>query len=980
MRQLAFLIGSSVCLSIGAIGSSSFVAAEGPPKKAANRLHDLSHLKPPVKPFGYSTTSSPQVVMLMTHELHPATRGPGILQREVARQAFLLAARDELGLGTRDRSLRESFPNEEDATVLPFDILVSVQPNQRAVITVFRQRGGEYDVLWEKGLKLAAEGTFEDLVSQCETLSRTDFVAILEQGGYRRTEQPKPSARDASAAEDSEPIEFNMIAQFAAARELHAQLKKHGDVPRLLASMARVYSELGAETAFFWSPMHKVFEARALLYAERLVQKTGATPMALWNRAYVRALVGRHQAALADVEQAAKAGAGSPAPEWGEMIHAYCEFNQPRLMACAEKERLRPLVHYLRMLQQEFAEDSLSKLRTVAEVLEFSPDSFRAMDLAENHRLQQVRKVASEEAYLRFPTQLYRRLSGLAGLPEGAAKLCRDESGNEESRNPRHDVKTRVELVEALNQAARTPAQNEEPSWGVVAAFIREAGFLHSWRKIARDNRSGGQGTGNETFNDLAALFGSHPYAKLIEAQQDETNRAPTILELQKSIDTTELELTELPMLMQLGPTGRSPPETHCIDLVFLRCDPIYRDLTAAAPRKINRRAQQHRTELRVVSPSAPLVVADDIGSATSAGTPPGTEKLTVWERNYPDDPSILKALSLLYTRFKRDDDALRVTKREAEASPALETYRRLAQLYKQRGDIDRWKATLDEFLEGEGIAFEHSVVQIEIADHYMALKEWDKAVPYATAAAETWTGNSLLAAHRCYEGLEDWSNAELYIRRFAGEHRAMAYEWYFWCKRTGHGDVEAAREAAAECIRTQVDPRKPGRPAIIATFQQLSGDTAAALQTWSAEFEKTGDPVPGMTAAVIAHSLGKAGIRDNLLERVETRGKDFRVQNRAREELIALAGLFRRQIAAGKNARFDEDQFGKLLKAVSAPEAAAMSYFAGEFLLREGQTALAQKYLQDATTGPRRALLPALAAARLTEQNVEIGVVPEKK
>jgi tetratricopeptide (TPR) repeat protein len=987
MRQVAFLIGSTVCLFIGAIGNSSFLAAEGPPKQDGQRLHNLSHLKPPVKPDGYSTTTSPQVVMLTTHELDPATRGPGILQREVARQAFLLAARDELGLGTRDKSLRETFPHEENPTVLPFDMLVSFQADQRALVTVFRQAGGKYDVLWQKELKLAADGTFEDLVSQCETLSRTDFVAILEQGGYRRTERPGPSARDDGADEDSEPIEFNMIAQFAAARDLHGQLQKHGDAPRRLASLARVYAELGAETAFYWSPMHKVFEARALLYAERLVQKTAASPAALWNRAYVRALVGRHQAALDDLQRAAKAGAVKPGPpDWVEVISAYCEFNQPRLMEFAEQKRLRALVYYLHMLQQEFAEDSLAKLRTIAEVLELSPDSFRAMDLAKNHRLQSVRIVAGEEAYLRFPAHLYRRLNGLAGLPEGAAKLCQHEIENGESQNPRDEVKARVELVAALDQAARTPSRSGEPSWGVVAAFIREAGFLHSWLKIALDKRSGGEGTANATFNDLAPLFRSHPYAALIPApqdaaEQDQANRAPTMMDLRKSIDTSELELIEFLILVQLGPTGRSPPETDHVTLVFNRCDPIYRDLTGVALRKVNQHPEQQRGELRVVSPSAPVIVVEDIVSAISAGTRPGTvEKIALWERNYTDDPMVLQALSALYTRLKRDDDALRITKREAEVNPKLETYRRLAQLYKQRGDIDRWKATLDEFLEGENIAFEHSAVQIEIADHFMALKEWDKAVPYVTAAAQTWTGNSLLAAHRCYDGMQDWDNAELYISRFAEEYRENAYEWYFWCKRSGHGDVEAAREAAAECIRTLIDPRKPGRAPIIATFQQLSGDAAAALQTWSAEFEKTNDPIPGLCAALIAHNLGKAGVRDNLLERVETRGKEFRFQNRAREELIAFAGLLRRQIAAGRKARFDEPKFADILKTAPAAEATALYYYAGEFLLREGQTAPARKYLQQAAGGARRALLPALAAARLIDKNVEIGGAPEKK
>ena len=47
-------------------------------------------------------------------------------------------------------------------------------------------------------------------------------------------------------------------------------------------------------------------------------------------------------------------------------------------------------------------------------------------------------------------------------------------------------------------------------------------------------------------------------------------------------------------------------------------------------------------------------------------------------------------------------------------------------------------------------------------------LKDWDQALPYALEAAETWAARGLLVAHRCYDGMQDWENAELYVRRCA--------------------------------------------------------------------------------------------------------------------------------------------------------------------------------------------------------------------
>lgn len=51
--------------------------------------------------------------------------------------------------------------------------------------------------------------------------------------------------------------------------------------------------------------------------------------------------------------------------------------------------------------------------------------------------------------------------------------------------------------------------------------------------------------------------------------------------------------------------------------------------------------------------------------------------------------------------------------------------------------------------------------MRVDIARHFMGRKEWDKARPYADAAAQTYAGWAMLCAAECYEGLEDWDKAE---------------------------------------------------------------------------------------------------------------------------------------------------------------------------------------------------------------------------
>jgi len=51
--------------------------------------------------------------------------GQGLLTRELVRQALLIAARDEMGLATRDASLREDVQRDSNAEGTPLEISVS---------------------------------------------------------------------------------------------------------------------------------------------------------------------------------------------------------------------------------------------------------------------------------------------------------------------------------------------------------------------------------------------------------------------------------------------------------------------------------------------------------------------------------------------------------------------------------------------------------------------------------------------------------------------------------------------------------------------------------------------------------------------------------------------------------------------------------------------------------------------------------------
>ncbi len=86
----------------------------------------------------------------------PETYPPQHMHREVARQAFLIAARDEMGLSTRDALLREDFPEKPDAESLPFELFCAVGSGKSnlAMRYVLSRPGWDDTELWKWSTEL----------------------------------------------------------------------------------------------------------------------------------------------------------------------------------------------------------------------------------------------------------------------------------------------------------------------------------------------------------------------------------------------------------------------------------------------------------------------------------------------------------------------------------------------------------------------------------------------------------------------------------------------------------------------------------------------------------------------------------------------------------------------------------------------------------------------------------------------------------
>ena len=105
-----------------------------------------------------------------------------LLAREITRQAFLMAARDELGLVTRDAWLGDSISPQGDA--VPWDITTT--PGSPLILHIVHGSSPEQKPVAHCEIRRSGSIDYGSWATQAELLSRTKFVEALEAGGASR--------------------------------------------------------------------------------------------------------------------------------------------------------------------------------------------------------------------------------------------------------------------------------------------------------------------------------------------------------------------------------------------------------------------------------------------------------------------------------------------------------------------------------------------------------------------------------------------------------------------------------------------------------------------------------------------------------------------------------------------------------------------------------------------------------------------------
>lgn len=979
--------------------------------------------------------SPPKCVMLTTQMLPEwdVFAVNGMLVRELMRQSLLIAARDELGLSTRDRTLRETFAvAQSQSTFRPALELQGTADVSRAFrLTLFRNRadaskresavkspaspaavgrGGDCEVVFDERVAFESSATppskdatefirptrsatnFPELSTEVERLSRTTYVQALKKAGYSGQRNAwKPDAvltSDLAADVD----EFDLIQLWSAIRRLHGLLRSSGESPVRLAALSRAYANLGSVTEVFWSPAHKAFKARALLYAERLLSKSNSHPEALRVRAYARMLTGLHAAALSDLSAAdnqekrdrpKSLGIATP---WSAAVRAAAEFNRGTLLKLAEfpKEPSANPADLSLANQAEYflvvntAENDVPLLRQAVAMprLERRPDCLRTIELLASLENVGSNRRAVEQFIAELPSGLYDRIAALENLPSVVRDVLKTRPKDDLPELA--ELEFRADLIAALKAAGRADEDADEFSWAILGQLLEEMTFQHAQRRLQLEFRILGVPT-DESLAALRPVVRHHPWAWFLQSYSQQRQTLADAWRIgRERFDMTELDLPVGFELLRVPKEFQDKSFMNSTSLPLTRhMDDTHHDVIVQG-RQYQRLSEQIGL-LQRISPHSPVLAADLIRADWLQQAPDKRARALADAEQHKHEPMVLTAAAEWLLTHGHEADAINVMRRQQEVFPDFDTTFRMAALFKKQGNTEQWLKTLEESLGLPSPGLQPYRVREMLARHYMALKDFDKALPYAETAAECYSQWGLLVAADCHEAMQHWDEAAELHAACAERYPNSRPLWFWFCARTGHADFEAARTAMREFVLGKLaDKVSDDEANRIAFFAMVAADRQEAFRWLRSLSDKLRLRSLELYAALLADELHLDQERDQLFKTTYQNIAPEKQPLLAKDPMHKIIRLLEDDLKRGGKAQFTLEQIDALYDPKSDEGWLTHAHFwVARYVERHGTPAQAERHYRQVATSPKQSYeLVTLARRWLRERKIEIGPI----
>ena len=840
-----------------------------------------------------------------------------------------------------------------------------------------------------------------------EAASRADFVDALEQLGVQKQkiERVQGTVADAQLAQWNEQLaEVNFIAQFNVLRQVHQAIKKYGQSPQLLGLLTRGYAQLGLLTSHSVNSSTDVFVARSMVYAHRMMALTGDNDLSLWHHACAFGLAGVQNAAIGSLEKIAQRASdedGTKAeneaqdedeaqdenensePEWAVLLKAYLDWDRDALFDLASDDPWSRdwawRLYFLIVDDLRYEEDVH---RAYALVRDEIPCAWGVY--ARVHRYGSLKAMRSSafKSLEAWEYALPVSVQGIADLPSQTSAVLTDQSDAEDllarDQPPGDAEKDEDPFSLKLTRSLRLESGEDwSPalSWSVLASMIEDEQFLQVYRCM--------QTLTNATQSDLTPYIDrflptvkKHRFGPFVEAYKHfydaddrkkyrETIQKVTYIpdarrNMQSMLQTFRAawrqKIKGAIILSYYNYTGRSLME-H-----LFHSSPLFRftlskgrrnkseDVAAAKPQSAigtiffstNKNwGTKMSAALNTLFPNSvigPRVKAQFTRSASLA-------KLKDWEEVLAQDPAGLTALSQQYFNRNDTDNGIRLLESSISQRPSRNGSKSLADLHYQRKDYPAWEQVWLDYLKSSTSVMDRSVAAQTLITGYSDLGRWAKAEPFVETAAEVWSAGGLKVASVATEQLCDWDASERWIKALSSSYSSSAgWLWYFWCRRTGRGDLEGARELAAQHLRGDQKYSSRGPYTLQGAYDFIEGDFESALKA----YENALDFFPSLSCT---HMVGRIAreLGDN--DRAEEVVREYQRHLEGLEELSPIDQFGSAMVPLMKSDKLNPADLATVkarLEKLPPLDASMGSCCVGAELLRLGQKDRAKEYFRN--------------------------------
>jgi tetratricopeptide (TPR) repeat protein len=774
------------------------------------------------------------------------------LMRELGRQAVLIAARDELGLATRDETLGEVFA--DSIVAAKQDLFIAVRPQYTGdmQLQIWLASKPE-DLLPTKREKVHDSRVIVKLTENLEPRIRAELRDKLRTLGF---DGKATATNEKNVPPDSiagQLLEMNFVSQFAAVRAAHAAIAREGSSRGWLGVLARGYANLALATEHHWKSDTEVFAARALLYAERSVAAHPDDSLAHADRAYVQAIVGLHSSALDELKLVADLRNKHPEqpqlPNWVELIEPYCAFERVALSKFADQRpSLRQLTQRLVFEQLRAFGDERWIFDAAKGTMSACPEEYGVYAaLTSGNASLTVGRTGAYYAPAALAHFLPARIAKLEGIP----KAVRDAAVGEPAENEEEKAKDEKEskkkqeqdvdaaassgeyaaatlpIVDSLRIASRGDSDRGEPSWSALGEVIFEEQFVQA-ANFLNISLNATESSFGEAVKSMRRATAGHRYQPYLESFATHTIPGMPIVDARGNMK---------PMVNSVWRADSAAGIKRGADAAWFA---IYdRSLTfngmleaySAMGRQWwghfdSETRQRWADEFKSISPHSP----QSLRFAIALVEKPTYEQAIQWESEAGEDPVVYRTLGEIFATLKQYDDAVRVYERSITLSPHKNSYIGLANAHRSAGRGELWLPTLERFFEVESLGLEHAQVHALIANELIEKDKLAEAEPHAAAAGETGSNWGLLLASQVSERLGHWDESEKAIRSAAEYYPSSSGpEWYFWCRRTGRGNLDDARKLAQQYFAKPWAKTDINGPLRLFTFHIAENDAKTA-------------------------------------------------------------------------------------------------------------------------------------------------------